>query len=78
MNNSANLVKEIGQPMYDSLFELKQRFKRLGWSDAKCCQELTSADRVVIEAKDSSGHTHWIQVGRDGDIAPCVTCMRCK
>lgn len=75
---SEMLIAEIGKPMYDGLLELKSRLKKFGWTDLKPCREFTNAERIVVEAKDSSGHTHWFQISRNGEFSPCVAYMRCR
>lgn len=74
--NREQLIKEIGQPMYDGLAKLRENLKKFGWMYIMVCEE-SNADRVVIEAKKGR-YFHWFQVDKNGDIAPCVTYMRCK
>lgn len=74
--NRKLLIKEIGQPMYNGLVRLRENFKKFGWGQIRVCEE-SNTDRIVIEAKKGRD-LHWFQVGKNGDIAPCVTYMRCK
>lgn len=75
--DKSQLIQEIGQQMYDGLIKLRGNFKKFGWSNVKICREQSNTEVIVIEAKNGR-YLHWFQVDKNGDIAPCVTYMRCR
>lgn len=74
---SYDLTEEIGAPMYEGLLKLRENFKKFGWTGAKTNRYMSDRSKIVIEAKDVSGRTHWFQVAKDGCISPCITYIRC-